>query len=96
MNTTAASHGDNRLKNALAHVTEQFQSANPVSFDRWQAAHDVMPGGNTRTVLHYDPFPVAMVKGEGAYLTDMDGHTYVDFLSEYSAGLYGHSNPVIK
>ncbi len=91
-----AQAGDNRLKDALAQVTERYQAANPISLARWERARDVMPGGNTRTVLHYDPFPVAMVKGEGAYVTDMDGHTYVDFLGEYSAGLYGHSNPIIQ
>jgi glutamate-1-semialdehyde aminotransferase len=28
-------------------------------------------------------------------LTDGDGHEYLDFLGEYTAGLYGHSNAVI-
>ena len=54
-----------------------------------------MPGGNTRTTIHQPPFPVTIVRGEGATLTDADGHVYVDFLGEYTAGLYGHSNPVI-
>lgn len=87
--------GDNRLKDALANVTERFIAANPESYASWEKAQDVMPGGNTRTVLHYDPFPLTMAKGEGAYLFDLDGHHYTDFLGEYSAGLYGHSNPVI-
>ncbi len=87
---------DNRLKAALADVTDRFIAANPNSHERAQKAAAVMPGGNTRTVLHYEPFPVAMVKGEGAYLIDMDGHRYTDFLGEYSAGLYGHSNEIIK
>src|SRR5690606_21330276 len=26
----------------------------------------------------------------------MDGHAYTDFVSEYGAGLYGHSDPVIR
>lgn len=63
MSVNLSGQGDNRLKGALADVTERFQAANPDSYDRWQAARDVMPGGNTRTVLHYDPFPVAMIKG---------------------------------
>ena len=54
-----------------------------------------MPGGNTRTTIHQPPFPLTIVRGEGARLTDADGHQYVDFLGEYSAGLYGHSNAVI-
>ena len=54
-----------------------------------------MPGGNTRTTIHQPPFPLTIVRGEGARLTDADGHEYVDFLGEYTAGLYGHSNAVI-
>ncbi len=87
--------GDNRLKDAVADVTERFVAANPESLARWEHARSVMPGGNTRTVLHYDPFPVTMARGEGAYLWDLDDHHYTDFLGEYSAGLYGHSHPVV-
>jgi glutamate-1-semialdehyde 2,1-aminomutase len=54
-----------------------------------------MPGGNTRSVIHVPPFPLTIVRGEGARLTDADGHVYLDFLGEYTAGLYGHSHPVI-
>lgn len=32
------------------------------------------------------------MKGEGCELTSLDGDKYVDFLGEYSAGIYGHSN----
>ncbi len=89
-------HGHNRLADALADVVARYRAANPNSLERWVKAHNVMPGGNTRTVLHYEPFPATMIKGEGAYLYDMDGHRYTDFLGEYSAGLYGHSNSVIQ
>ncbi len=55
-----------------------------------------MPGGNTRTILFFDPFPICMARGEGCRLQDADGHEYVDLLGEYTAGIYGHSNPVIQ
>jgi glutamate-1-semialdehyde 2,1-aminomutase len=54
-----------------------------------------MPGGNTRTVLHADPFPLTIARAEGARITDVDDHDYVDLLGEFTAGLYGHSNPII-
>src|SRR3954471_13239326 len=54
-----------------------------------------LPGGNTRTIIHQAPFPLTIVRGEGARLTDADGHEYLDFLGEYTAGLYGHSPPLI-
>ncbi len=95
-NETPGGQGHNRLTDALADVVERYREANPKSYAGWQSAREVMPGGNTRSVLHYDPFPVTMVRGEGTYLYDMDGHRYTDFLGEYSAGLYGHSNSVIQ
>ncbi len=41
-------------------------------------------------------FRCASSTAEGARLRDADGHEYVDFLSEYTAGVYGHSHPVIR
>src|SRR5439155_27389590 len=49
-----------------------------------------LPGGHTRTILNHEPFPLTFVKGEGAVLTDADGHEHVDLLGDYTAGLMGH------
>ncbi len=51
----------------------------------------MLPGGSTRTILHHAPFPLTFVSGEGGTLTDADGHTYVDLIGDYTAGLLGHS-----
>ncbi|HLI12143.1 MAG TPA: aminotransferase class III-fold pyridoxal phosphate-dependent enzyme [Alphaproteobacteria bacterium] len=83
------------LEAALAESEARFTAANPKSRQRQDEAAKVMPGGNTRTVLFYTPFPVTLVKGEGCRVEDLDGHSYVDLLGEYTAGLYGHSHPVI-
>jgi glutamate-1-semialdehyde 2,1-aminomutase len=96
--TTAAQRhdSDNRtLAAALADAEGRYTQANPKSLQRQREAAAVMPGGNTRTVLHYTPFPVAFARAEAATLHDLDGHAYRDFLGEFSAGLYGHSHPVI-
>ena len=81
---------------ALTEAKEAYVARNPKSFARYVEATAVMPGGNTRTVLFYPPFPMAMERAEGCRLWDMDGAEYVDFLGEYTAGLYGHSHPVIR
>ena len=47
-------------------------------------------------MIHFSPFPCILVKGAGAYLSDLDGHEYLDMCGEYSAGLFGHSHPVIQ
>ena len=81
------------LASALAEAEAQFIAANPKSKARAETAAQSLPGGNTRTILHFTPYPVALAGGEGCHLTDIDGHRYADFLSEYTAGLYGHSDP---
>jgi glutamate-1-semialdehyde 2,1-aminomutase len=84
------------LRDALASAKERYAARNPSSRAQWQSASRAMPGGNTRTILHFDPFPLCMVRGEGCHLFDADGHRYVDLLGEYTAGLFGHSSPIIR
>jgi len=81
---------------ALAEAKEAYVARNPKSLARFVEATAVMPGGNTRTVLHYAPFPLGIARAEGCRLWDLDGAEYIDFLGEYTAGIYGHSHPVIR
>src|SRR5438105_12653140 len=83
------------LETLVAAAERRYVERNPESHRLHDERAKVMPGGNTRTVIHVDPFPLTIVRGEGARLTDADGHTYVDFLGEYTAGLYGHSHPAV-
>ena len=84
------------LDTALAQYADSYARRNPVSQAQFDKALAVMPGGNTRSVLFYEPFPLAIRRGEGCRLWDADGHEYLDFLAEFTAGIYGHSNPVIR
>jgi len=81
---------------ALAEAREQYAATRPESARVHARAREVLPGGNTRSVLFYTPFPTAMARGEGCFLEDVDGHRYVDFCGEYTAGLFGHSEPRIQ
>jgi glutamate-1-semialdehyde 2,1-aminomutase len=81
---------------ALADAVANYRSRNPASALQFKSATEVMPGGNTRTVLFNDPFPLTMARGEDCWLWDLDAHKYLDALGEFTAGLYGHSHPVIR
>ncbi len=83
------------LEEAVREAEAAYVTANPESKAFHARACAAMPGGNTRTSLYYEPFPLTIVRGEGAYIWDADGHKYVDFLGEYTCGLLGHSNPVV-
>jgi ornithine--oxo-acid transaminase len=44
---------------------------------------------------NYDPIPVILARGEGAYLWDSAGRRYIDMMSAYSAVSHGHGHPRI-
>jgi len=44
---------------------------------------------------NYHPLPVALSKGEGVFVWDVEGNRYYDFLSSYSACNQGHCHPKI-
>ncbi|MEV5952895.1 ornithine--oxo-acid transaminase [Streptomyces sp. NPDC051987] len=41
----------------------------------------------------YDPLPVVIATAEGAWMTDVEGRRYLDFLAGYSALNFGHGHP---
>ena len=84
------------LEAALAEARESYSRARPKSATAHEAARAVMPGGNTRSTLFYTPYPTAMKSGQGCYLEDIDGNKYLDLCGEYTAGLFGHSDPRIQ
>ncbi|MFM9940987.1 MAG: aspartate aminotransferase family protein [Hyphomicrobiaceae bacterium] len=84
------------LDDALIAARASYGAKNPKSAGLQSEAARFLPGGNTRTTLFHGPFPLRFVKGEGCTLTDADGHAYTNFISEYTAGMFGHSHPVIR
>ena len=44
---------------------------------------------------NYAPLPVVLSRGEGAWVTDVEGRRYLDLMSAYSAVSFGHAHPRI-
>ncbi|WP_434447857.1 ornithine--oxo-acid transaminase [Lentzea sp. E54] len=44
---------------------------------------------------NYHPLPVVISHGEGAWVTDVEGRRYLDFLSGYSSLNFGHRHPAL-
>jgi ornithine--oxo-acid transaminase len=50
---------------------------------------------NRYSAHNYEPLPVVLAHGQGAYLWDTAGTRYVDMMSAYSAASHGHAHPRI-
>ncbi|MET0908341.1 MAG: aspartate aminotransferase family protein, partial [Ilumatobacteraceae bacterium] len=89
---TTATDPDEQLR--VAH--QRYGDRRPNSARLALEAAEVMPGGNTRSVLHFDPFPMRIEHADGATIVDVDGISYIDLLGNYTAGLLGHSPEAIR
>ena len=78
-----------------ADVGLEYGRATAASRVLWERALRVLPGGNSRTTIFYDPYPVYVVRGEGCHVTDADGVERIDFISNYTSLILGHCHPKV-
>jgi glutamate-1-semialdehyde 2,1-aminomutase len=65
------------------------------SAELWARARAVMPGGNSRTTVFTAPYPTYAASAAGCSVTDVDGHTRLDFVNNYTSLIHGHAHPRI-
>lgn len=82
----------NDLHAALAAVEQRYCELTPASAAAFDTACAVLPGGNTRSNLHLDPYPVVLREAYDGVIVDIDGNEYADFNNDYTVAVLGHSN----
>jgi glutamate-1-semialdehyde 2,1-aminomutase len=80
------------VKNA---IEQRYCSRTPKSKEFGCRAEHVMPGGDTRTIAYYEPYPLMLTRGDGACVEDADGNRYIDLLGNYTSLVHGHAYPPI-
>ncbi|ECL8005990.1 glutamate-1-semialdehyde-2,1-aminomutase [Listeria innocua] len=64
----------------------------------FKEAKKVLPGGVNSPVRAFnsvDASPVFMDHGKGAYITDVDGNEYIDYVLSWGPLILGHANPSV-
>jgi glutamate-1-semialdehyde 2,1-aminomutase len=74
-------------------VKDEYLRLTAGSRTLFQRSVGSLPGGNTRTTIHQDPYPVYVVRGEGCRVTDVDGVERIDFINNYTSLVLGHCHP---
>ncbi len=59
-------------------------------------AKQFIPGGVQHNLAFNKPFPICINKAEGAYLYDIDGNSYIDFLQSGGPIVLGSNYPEVK
>ena len=76
-----------------ADARAEYEALTSGSRALWERAVGSLPGGNTRTTIFHEPYPVYLVSGEGCRVTDVDGVERIDFISNYTSLILGHCHP---
>jgi carboxypeptidase C (cathepsin A) len=79
-----AANRNQHLASAVQEAEERYIAANPESQRLAQLAARRLHGGNTRTTVHFSPFPLYMTAGKGSRLTDAERGAIEEQLSRYT------------
>jgi len=82
-----------RLAARLAEEEQRFREAHPRSRALYErAAHSLLGGVPMHWMVRWaGGFPVFVAEGEGAHLTDVDGHRYLDLCLGDTGAMTGHT-----
>ena len=70
--------------------TSAFTKPEPMSRSKAYIAREQQAGAR-----NYEPLPVVLSRGEGSWITDVEGRRLLDLMSAYSAVSFGHAHPRI-
>ncbi len=68
------------------------------SIEAFKKAQEIIPGGVNSPVRAFKSVklnPVFIAKGKGAYITDIDGNQYIDFVASWGPLIFGHAHDTI-
>src|ERR1044071_10112532 len=79
----------NAMNMTLEQAEAAFRAGSPRSLEEFERGRTVMPGV-AKGAYFYGPYPLAMERGEGCYLFDLDERRFVDFAGHHTAQILGH------
>lgn len=79
-----------------AYERDYFDGKCSTSKEMIEKAKNVIPGGVQHNLAFNHPFPLVFTKAEGAYLWDIDGNKYYDFLQAGGPTILGSNPPAVR
>ncbi len=76
-------------------IADAYKEKFPVSKERHEKLINYIPGGATRSLSYFKPYPIHIDYGQGAYVYTHEGHKLFDVTNAYGAIVHGHGDPDI-
>ena len=61
----------------------------------YERAKKVLPGGVSRNAVFRRPHPTYTLRGEGCFVTDIEGNKRIDFANNMASLIHGHAHPAV-
>lgn len=74
----------------------EYRQKTEKSRDLFAEACHYIPGGSSRSLVVFPPYPLAINWAKGSRFKDIDGNEYIDFVNCQSALVHGHAHPRIN
>jgi glutamate-1-semialdehyde 2,1-aminomutase len=74
-------------------IADAYMEKFPVSRARHEQLINYIPGGATRSLSYFKPYPIHIDYGQGAYVFTHEGHKLFDVTNAYGAIVHGHGDP---
>lgn len=84
-----------RAKEILAKEERVYEAKNRKSREAYERSCRVLPGGVSRTLCYFPPFPCQTAYGEGCWMMDVDGNRRLDLFNCATAFILGHRPPAV-
>ena len=84
-----------RAKEVLAKEQAAYEKRNPKSREAYERSSRVLPGGVSRTLCYFPPFPCQTFCGEGCFMVDVDGNRRLDLFNCATTLILGHRPPLV-
>ena len=76
-------------------IRERYWRRTARSREQGERAQRYLPAGHTRGSTQYPPYTTHFHVGQGCYIQDCDGNSYLDLLNNQTALIHGHAHPAI-
>ncbi|MHA1110166.1 MAG: aspartate aminotransferase family protein [Promethearchaeota archaeon] len=76
-------------------ILKRYSEKTSKSRSLYEKAKGILPGGGTRNVANFYPYPLYASHGKGYNLYDVDGNEYIDCNNNMCSLLHGHAYPPI-
>jgi glutamate-1-semialdehyde 2,1-aminomutase len=86
---------ERKARTILSQEQATYERSNPQSKAAYERSVRVLPGGVSRTLCYFPPFPCQTAHGEGCWMVDADGNRRLDLFNCATTLILGHRPAVV-